>query len=52
MDFKIGKTEVFGVDFAIKASGNPMRTAFNRENVDEKDLKRAKLLGGCKGGEA
>jgi hypothetical protein len=51
MDFKIGKTEVFGVDFAIKASGNPMRTEFNRDDVDEKDLKRAKLLGGCKGGE-
>ena len=26
MDFNIGKTEVFGLESAIKASGNPMRT--------------------------
>lgn len=51
MDFKIGKTEVFGLDSAIKASGNPMRTEFNREAVDEKDLKRAVALGATRGGE-
>lgn len=51
MEFSIGKTEVFGVDYAIKASGNPMRTTFNREEIDEKDLRRAGVLGSCRGGE-
>jgi hypothetical protein len=51
MDFKIGKYEVYGVEYAIKASGNPMRTAFNREPLDEKDLKRATILGNCHAGE-
>lgn len=51
MDFNIGKVEVYGVDFAIKASGNPMRTKFNREEVNEKDLKRAISLGSTKNGE-
>ena len=37
MDFNIGKTEVYGVDYALKASGNPMRTAFDREPVTEKE---------------
>lgn len=51
MNFNIGKTEVYGLDYAIKASGNPMRTFFDREEVDEKDLKRAALLGGAKQGQ-
>ena len=51
MEFSIGKVETYGIDFAIKASGNPMRTAFNRSDVDEKDLKRAKMLGSTKNGE-
>ncbi len=51
MDFNIGKVEVYGVDFAIKASGNPMRTKFNREEINEKDMKRAISLGSTKNGE-
>ncbi len=51
MNFKIGKYEVFGLESAIKASGNPMRTVFNRDEVDEKDIKRAISLGSTKGGE-
>lgn len=51
MDFKIGKTEVYGVEFAVKASGNPMRTSFNREDVNEKDFVRAQKLGSCRNGE-
>lgn len=51
MDFKIGKYEVYGLDYAIKASGNPMRVAFDREEVTEKDIKRCVGLGTCKGGE-
>ena len=51
MDFHIGKTEVYGVEYAIKASGNPMRTVFNRDPLTEKDISRAILLGSCKSGE-
>ena len=51
MDFNIGKTEVFGLEFAVKASGNPMRTVLNREETNEKDYLRATKLGNCKSGE-
>lgn len=51
MDFSIGKTEVYGLDFAIKASGNPMRTALERSETNEKDFLRATKLGSCKSGE-
>lgn len=51
MDFNIGKTEVYGLDFAIKASGNPMRTALERSVTNEKDFLRATKLGSCKSGE-
>lgn len=51
MDFNIGKTDVYGLDFALKASGNPMRTEFDRSELTEKDLKRGKALGGCHPGE-
>lgn len=51
MDFNIGKTEVYGLEFAIKASGNPMRTCLNREPNTDKDFLRAKKLGNCRSGE-
>lgn len=51
MDFNIGKTEVYGLEFAIKASGNPMRTVLNREPNTDKDFLRATKLGGCRSGE-
>ena len=51
MNFNIGKSEVFGLESAIKASGNPMRTVFDREEVNEKDIKRAIALGSAKSGE-
>lgn len=51
MDFNIGKTDVYGLDYALKASGNPMRTEFDRSELTEKDLKRGKALGGCHPGE-
>lgn len=51
MEFNIGKYEVYGLDFALKASGNPMRTVLDRSEVNEKDLKRAKVLGNAKSGE-
>lgn len=51
MDFNIGKTEVYGLDFAIKASGNPMRTILERNETNEKDFLRATKLGSCRSGE-
>lgn len=51
MDFNVGKYEVYGLDFALKASGNPMRTQFDRSEVSEKDLKRGSVLGSARSGE-
>ena len=51
MDFSIGKTEVYGLEFAVKASGNPMRTVLDRTDCEEKDFNRAGKLGKCHPGE-
>ena len=51
MDFNVGKYEVYGLDFALKASGNPMRTQFDRSEVSGKDLKRGSVLGSARSGE-
>ncbi len=51
MDFKIGKYELYGLDFALKASGNPMRTELDRSEVNEKDFRRGKVLGNARSGE-
>lgn len=51
MNFNIGKTEVYGLEFAVKASGNPMRTVLKREENTEKDYLRAVKLGTTRGGE-
>ena len=46
MEFKIENTEVYGLDKAIIASGNPMRTKFiDHDKMTDKDLNRAKKLG-------
>ena len=45
MKFEILNTEVFGYEKAIKASGNPMRTVFDRTDITEKDINRAFKLG-------
>ena len=50
MDFKIINTEVFGLDKAIKASGNPMRTVLDRSEINEKDYLRANKLGSARNG--
>ncbi len=50
MDFKIINTEIFGLDKAIKASGNPMRTVLDRSEVNEKDYLRANKLGSARNG--
>ncbi len=51
MEYKIENTKVYGLEFAFKASGNPMRTAVDRTEFNEKDIKRAITLGSTRNGE-
>lgn len=51
MEFKITSTQVYGLDRAIKASGNPMRVAIDASEVTDKDFVRATKLGATKSGE-
>lgn len=51
MNFNIKNTFVYGLDHAIKASGNPMRTIIDSSEVTEKDILRAIKLGATKQGE-
>ena len=50
MKFNISNTAVYGLERAIKASGNPMRTVINLDPVDEKDIRRATNLGNTPNG--
>lgn len=51
MEFKITNTQVYGVERAIKASGNPMRVEIDTSEVSDKDFVRATKLGTSKSGE-
>ena len=53
MEFHIENTQVYGLDKAIIASGNSYRTEMknNDEKADDKDLKRAFMLGNTRAGE-
>ena len=51
MEFQIINTEVFGLDKSLKASGNPMRTKFDRDPVNEKDWNRSIKLGSARNGQ-
>lgn len=51
MEFNIKNTNVYGMDYTLKASGNPMRTEFDRSEVTEKDIVRAEKLGTCLSGQ-
>ncbi|MEA5061407.1 MAG: hypothetical protein VB015_03255 [Erysipelotrichaceae bacterium] len=51
MEFQINNTSVYGIDKAIKASGNPMRTEIDNGEVNEKDIARAIKLGATRNGE-
>lgn len=51
MEFRIENTQVYGLDKAIKASGNPMRVEIDPSETTEKDIKRACMLGNTKAGE-
>ncbi len=50
MEFKIENTQVYGLDKAYKASGNPMRTLIDNGVVTDKDKLRAQKLGSCRNG--
>ncbi|MGP1413792.1 MAG: hypothetical protein ACTTID_01475 [Bacillales bacterium] len=45
MNFKILNENVYGLDFTLKASGNPLRVSFDREEITEKDFLRCQKLG-------
>lgn len=51
MEFKIDNVFVYGLERAVKASGNPMRTEIDISEMTDKDLKRARSLASTKGGE-
>ncbi|MCQ2753250.1 MAG: hypothetical protein MJ206_03250 [Bacilli bacterium] len=51
MEFKIENSFVYGLERAVKASGNPMRTEIDSGTCDEKDFTRAAKLGGARNGQ-
>ena len=51
MEFSIKNTSVYGLERAVKASGNPMRTVIDDSETTELDFKRARTLGNTKSGE-
>lgn len=51
MEFNIQNTQIYGLEKAVKASGNPMRTVIDNDDVMEKDFNRAVKLGRTLNGE-
>lgn len=51
MNFSVSNWYVYGLDRAVKASGNPMRIVIDTSEPNEKDFLRASKLGSCGGGE-
>lgn len=51
MNFSITNSYVYGLERAVKASGNPMRTKIDTTDPNEKDFLRAEHLGQTKNGE-
>lgn len=50
MDFYVGNEYVYGLERAVKASGNPMRVKLDTSEANEKDFLRASKLGTCQNG--
>lgn len=50
MNFKISNYQVYGLERAVKASGNPMRVKIDTSSPNEKDFQRAERLGATKNG--
>jgi len=51
MQFNITATKVYGLEKAVKASGNPMRTVIYQSETTDKDFLRAQKLGNIRNGE-
>lgn len=51
MEFTIKNTQVYGLERAVKASGNPMRTVIDTSDATEADFARANKLGTTRSGE-
>lgn len=51
MNFSVSNTYVYGLERAVKASGNPMRTKIDTSDANEKDFLRASRLGSTCSGE-
>ena len=51
MEFAIKNSHVYGLERAIKASGNPMRTVIDESDANDKDYIRAFKLGSVRNGE-
>ncbi len=51
MEFTISNTFVYGLERAVKASGNPMRTVLDTSDAEDKDFLRAQRLGNARNGE-
>jgi hypothetical protein len=51
MNFSVTNSYVYGLERAVKASGNPMRVAIDTSEPNDKDFLRAQKLGACHNGE-
>lgn len=51
MEFAIKNSYVYGLERAVKASGNPMRTEIDTHEITEKDMIRGAKLGSARNGE-
>lgn len=51
MTFEVSNTYVYGLERAVKASGNPMRVKIDTSEANEKDFLRASRLGSTNSGE-
>lgn len=51
MQFSISNFNVYGLERAVKASGNPMRTTIDASVTNDKDFLRAQRLGNARNGE-
>ncbi len=51
MNFEVSNTYVYGLERAVKASGNPMRVKIDTSEPNEKDFLRASRLGSTTSGE-
>lgn len=50
MNFYVGNEYVYGLERAVKASGNPMRVKIDTSDATEKDYLRAEKLGSAQNG--